>query len=188
MELFSDYMRRHYGGYISAEVDELLRKFDTTIFEPCELALSIYRIQHELYLRGLESIEAIKVLSLLQRTLCAVEIYYSAEIGENLLIVHGLGTVIGPGVLIGNNCTVYQNVTLGTKYDTSKKKCRIGNDVIVYAGAKILGDISVGNNAVIGANSVVLTDVGDYEVFAGVPAKRVGVVDSDKYKLPPGRK
>lgn len=94
-----------------------------------------------------------------------------------------MGTVIGSGVIIGNNVTIYHNVTLGTKYDTVKKKCQIGNNVIIYAGAKVLGDIKIKDNAVIGANAVVISDIDEFEIFAGVPAKLIGKVNSNKYKL-----
>lgn len=96
------------------------------------------------------------------------------QYGKNLCIKHPVGVVIGSGVSIGDNVTLYQNTTLGgrrmgdgggTKYPS------IGNNVVVFAGAVILGDIRIGNNAVIGANAVVLSDVPDNATAVGVPAR-----------------
>lgn len=91
-------------------------------------------------------------------------------IGKNLEVAHYNGIVLGPGVVIGDNCKLYQQVTLGQKNDTYPK---IGNNVTVYAGAKIIGDVHVGNNAVIGANAVVIHDVPDGCTAVGVPARNI---------------
>ncbi len=138
------------------------------------MAIYIYRLQRkiiELTGEG-NSKELLLVLSYLQRMYTQIEIYYSAEIGKNFRIVHGLGTVIGARVKIKDNVTIYQNVTLG---DTGTKSGRpiIEDDVKIYAGAKILGSITIGSGAVIGANSVVNKSVKNNTIVAGVPARKI---------------
>lgn len=91
-----------------------------------------------------------------------------AIIGRNLKVEHFNGLVIGSGAIIGDNCTLYQQVTIGQK---DNKYPIIGNNVVVYAGAKVLGHIKVGNNAIIGANAVIINDVPEYGIAVGVPAR-----------------
>lgn len=97
-----------------------------------------------------------------------VEIGTHPVIGSNLRIEHFQGVVIGDHVTIGNNCVLYQQVTLGQK---DGKYPAVGNNVIIYAGAKVLGDITIGDHAVIGANAVVIKDVPANQCAAGVPAR-----------------
>lgn len=92
----------------------------------------------------------------------------SCIFGKNVEIVHHFGTLIGNGVIIGNNCRIYQQVTLG---QNKNKFPTIGNNVIIYAGAKIIGGINIGNNVIIGANAVVTKDVPDNAIVAGIPAR-----------------
>lgn len=100
-----------------------------------------------------------------------VTIGINAKIGKNLFLPHYVGIVIGEGAVIGDNCTIYQQVTLGQK---NQMYPSVGNNVTIYAGAKIIGDIKIGDNSVIGANSVVINDVKKNSVVAGIPAKYVG--------------
>ncbi len=91
-----------------------------------------------------------------------IEIHPAAKIGKNLFIDHGMGVVIGETAVIGDNCTIYQGATLGgTGKEHNKRHPTLLNNVIVGAGAKVLGNITVGNNVKIGANAVVLKDVPD---------------------------
>lgn len=91
-----------------------------------------------------------------------------------MFIDHGMGVVIGETTIIGDNCTLYQCVTLGgTGKEKAKRHPTLLNNVIVGAGAKILGNITIGNNSKIGANAVVLVDVPDDTTFVGIPAKQV---------------
>lgn len=92
----------------------------------------------------------------------------SAEIGENLKLPHPTGVVIGLDAKIGYNCTIYQQVTIGQK---NEKYPSIGNGVTIYPGAKVVGDVKIGNNVVIGANAVVLKDLPDNCIAVGVPAR-----------------
>ena len=104
-----------------------------------------------------------------------IEIHPGAKIGEGLFIDHGHGVVIGETAVIGDNCTIYHQVTLGgTGHEKhSKRHPTIGNNVLIGAGAKILGPVTVGDNAMIGAGSVVLCDVPANSTFTGVKARLV---------------
>lgn len=98
-----------------------------------------------------------------------IEIHPAAQIGKNLFIDHGMGVVIGETAVIGDNCTLYQGVTLGgTGKEHNKRHPTLKNNVVVGAGAKVLGAITVGNNVKIGANSVVLKDIPDDCTVVGV--------------------
>ncbi len=105
-----------------------------------------------------------------------IEIHPGATIGKGLFIDHGMGVVIGETAEIGDNCTIYQNVTLGgTGKDQGKRHPTLGNNVLVGAGARVLGPFKVGNNARIAAGAVVLTEVPDNATAVGVPARIVRI-------------
>ncbi len=172
-------------------LDELIRSNNIPLVDACKCAVAIYRIGHQLAIQAdfPEKKAVISKLAFLQRLIGGCEIFFSANIGSSLLVVHGFGTVIGPRVTVGNNLTIYHGCTIGTRYDTSSiANAVIGNDVIIYAGAKILGNIHIGDGVVIGANTVVTKDIPAQSIVAGVPGKiigcRVGTI-ADKYKLPP---
>ncbi len=120
--------------------------------------LIFYRIAHFLYKHKLFFLA--RLISQLGRFFTGIEIHPGAKIGKRLFIDHGMGIVIGETATIGDDCTIYHNVTLG---GTGKNKCKrhpdIGNNVMIGCGAKVLGPIKVGDNVKIGANSVVLKDV-----------------------------
>ncbi len=105
-----------------------------------------------------------------------IEIHPGATIGKGLFIDHGMGVVIGETTVIGDNCTIYQNVTLGgTGKDTGKRHPTLGNNVLVGAGAKVLGPFTVGDNARIAAGAVVLNEVPANSTAVGVPARIVKI-------------
>ena len=105
-----------------------------------------------------------------------IEIHPGATIGKGLFIDHGMGVVIGETAEIGDNCTIYQGVTLGgTGKDHGKRQPTLGNNVLVGSGAKVLGPFKVGDNARIAAGAVVLTEVPENATAVGVPAKVVRV-------------
>lgn len=95
---------------------------------------------------------------------------YRLLIDTDTKFPHPIGIVIGAGVKVGNNCKIYQHVTIGTK-DGYPPYPIIGDNVVVYAGASVIGDVKIGNNVIIGANSLVLSDIPDGVVIAGCPAK-----------------
>lgn len=137
------------------------------LFYPGVHALIRYRIAHFFYKIRLRFIA--HCISSVARFWTGVEIHPAATVGKNLFIDHGMGVVIGETAIIGDNCTIYQGATLGgTGKEQGKRHPTLCNNVTVGAGAKVLGNITVGNNVKIGANSVVLTDVPDDCTVVGV--------------------
>ena len=105
-----------------------------------------------------------------------IEIHPGAKIGKGLFIDHGMGVVIGETTEIGDDCTLYQNVTLGgTGKDKGKRHPTLGNNVLVGSGAKVLGPFRVGDNARVAAGAVVLSEVPDNATAVGVPARVVRI-------------
>jgi len=131
--------------------------------------LIFYRIAHGLY--KIKLFFLARLISQLGRFFTGIEIHPGAKIGKGLFIDHGMGVVIGETAEIGDNVTIYHGVTLGgTGKDKGKRHPTIGNDVIIGCGAKILGPISIGDGAKIGANSVVLKNVPKGKTAVGIPA------------------
>jgi serine O-acetyltransferase len=121
-------------------------------------ALFLYHICH--YLDNINIPILPRFIANFSRILTGVEIHPKAKIGKNLFIDHGAGVVIGETVIIGDNVTIYQGVTLGGKnYKKVKRHPTIGNNVIIGAGAKVLGDIEIGNGVKIGAGAIVIHNV-----------------------------
>jgi serine O-acetyltransferase len=133
-----------------------------------------------------------RLISQVARFFTGVEIHPGATIGKNFFIDHGMGIVIGETAVIGDNCTIYQGVTLGgTGKDKGKRHPTIGNNVLIGAGAKVLGPFTVGDNSMIGANSVVLKEVPPDSTVIGIPGrvvkqaqKRIPSSDLNQISLP----
>jgi serine O-acetyltransferase len=135
-------------------------------------ALALHRLSHRLWTLGLPLLP--RVLSQLGRLLTGVEIHPGAHIGRGVFIDHGMGVVIGETSVIGNQCLLYQGVTLGgTGKQHGKRHPTLEENVVVGAGAKVLGAITVGANTRIGAGSVVLRDVAPDSTVVGVPGRVV---------------
>jgi serine O-acetyltransferase len=133
-------------------------------------ALVLHRIAH-LFLK-LKVPFLPRLLSQIARFFTGIEIHPGAQIGEALFIDHGMGVVIGETSVVGKNVTLYQGVTLGgTGKEKGKRHPNIGDNVVVGTGAKILGNITVGENSYIGANAVVLKDVPPNSTVVGVPGR-----------------
>lgn len=130
-------------------------------------ALIRHRVAHFFYKLHLKFIA--RLISNINRFWTGIEIHPAAKIGKNLFIDHGMGVVIGETAVIGDNCTIYQGATLGgTGKERNKRHPTLQDNVVVGAGAKVLGDITIGNNVKIGANAVVLRDVPDDCTVVGV--------------------
>lgn len=135
-------------------------------------ALIAYRAAHALHER--EHYFAARAISQAARHLTGIEIHPGAKIGKGLFIDHGMAVVIGETTEIGDNCTLYQGVTLGgTGKDVGKRHPTLGNGVMVGAGAKVLGPFKVGDNAKIAAGAVVLSEIPEGATAVGMPAKVV---------------
>lgn len=133
-------------------------------------ALIAYRIAYFLYHKG--RYFAARTVSQTARSITGIEIHPAAKIGKALFIDHGSAVVIGETSEIGDNCTIYQGVTLGgTGKHIGKRHPTIGNNVMIGAGAKVLGPINVGNNSKVAAGAVVLKDIPDNSTAVGIPAK-----------------
>jgi len=145
-------------------------------------ALQTHRVAHCLWQNGRESLALF-----LQNRMSAefgVDIHPAAKLGSGILLDHATGLVIGETAVVGNNVSILQSVTLGgTGKDEGDRHPKIGDGVLISAGAKILGNIRVGEGAKVGAGSVVLEDVPPHTTVAGVPAKIVGRPASDSPAL-----
>tara|TARA_B110001452_G_scaffold107018_1_gene88661 strand:- start:22 stop:600 length:579 start_codon:yes stop_codon:yes gene_type:complete len=128
-----------------------------------------------------------RIISQLSRFLTGIEIHPGAKIGKNLFIDHGMGVVIGETSEIGDNVTIYHMATLGgiapsinsNDQRNIKRHPTIEDDVVIGSGAQVLGPVTVGRCAKIGANAVITKDVPEKAVMVGIPAKNVGIADSE---------
>jgi len=128
-----------------------------------------------------------RIISQFSRFLTGIEIHPNANIGKNLFIDHGMGVVIGETSDIGDNVTIYHMVTLGgiapsinsNDQRNVKRHPSIQDDVVIGSGAQVLGPVTVGRCAKIGANAVITKDVPEKAVMVGIPAKNVGLADSE---------
>jgi len=135
-------------------------------------AVLAYRLSHALYKKDKHF--AARLVSQTARFFTGIEIHPGATIGKGLFIDHGSGVVIGETAEIGDNCTLYQGVTLGgTGKDVGKRHPTLGDNVMVGSGAKVLGPFTVGNNVKIAANAVVLDAIPDDSTAVGIPARVV---------------
>ena len=146
--------------------------FEVLFCYPGLQALISHRIAHKLNYWGVPFLP--RYISYLTRIITGIEIHPKATIGNRFFIDHGEGVVIGETAIIGDDVLIYQQVTLGgTGKDTGKRHPTIGNNVIIGAGAKVLGNITIGDNVRIGAGSVVVEDVPESSTVVGVPGRVV---------------
>ncbi len=147
-----------------------------------------YRLSHWLFVHRCFFLA--RLVSQVTKFFTGIEIHPGAQIGKGLMIDHGTGVVIGETTIIGDDCTLYQGVTLGgTGKDVGKRHPTLGNNVMVGSGAKVLGPFKVGDNSKIASNAVVLTEIPPNCTAVGVPArvvKRNGerVNDMDQVHIP----
>jgi serine O-acetyltransferase len=137
-------------------------------------ALLGYRVAHAMYVSGVPVLP--RLISMVMRMVTGIEVHPAAKIGEGLFIDHGAGVVIGETADIGDNVTLYQGVTLGgTGFASGKRHPTVQDNVTIGSGAKLLGPITIGHGAKIGANSVVITDVPPNSTVVGNPGHPVRV-------------
>lgn len=172
--------------YIKEEM-QIIKERDPAIKTPLEVflypsfkAIIRYRIAHKLFIKKHYFLARWYSQRTVRKT--GIEIHPGATIGKGLFIDHGNGVIIGETAIVGDNVTLYQGVTLGgTGKESGKRHPTIGNNVMISAGAKILGSFTVGENSKIGAGSVVLTEVPPNSTVVGVPGR---VVKRDNVKIP----
>ena len=155
---------------------------EALLFSPGLHAIKFHKVAHRLYLK--KRYKSARMVNYIARVLTGADIHPGATIGQNFFIDHATGVVIGETAEIGNNVSIYQGVTLGG-ISTEKKKRHptIGNNVVIGAGATILGPITIGENVRIGAGSVVVKSVPPNTTVVGVPAKIVQREGSTKIDL-----
>jgi serine O-acetyltransferase len=137
-------------------------------------ALLAYRVAHAMHVAGVPLLP--RLFSMLARMVTGIEIHPAANIGRALFIDHGTGVVIGETAELGDNVTLYQGVTLGgTGFQTGKRHPTVQDNVTIGSGAKLLGPITIGHGAKVGANSVVITDVPPNSTVVGNPGHPVRV-------------
>ncbi len=157
------------GDYARWFPSDSLIDINKLILIPQLSSLLCYRIARQIKALNNSALQmGAEAFSLLGRQLGQIEIYYTAEIGHSFKINYGVGSVIGARCKIGSNCTIHQNCTVG---DRNGGRPTIGNNVIMYAGSMILGDIHIGDNCIIGANSVITHDCPSNSVIVGTPGK-----------------
>jgi len=151
-------------------------------------AVFFHKISNFFYLAGFDFIA--RIISQTVRFFTGIEIHPGAKIGKNLFIDHGMGVVIGETSEIGNDVTIYHNVTLGgispsidsERQRHEKRHPTIGDDVVIGSGAQILGPLTIGNNSRIAANAVVVKDVPENSTMIGIPARAVRVGNKGSFR------
>ena len=168
-------MGKHFKTDIQAVLDRdpaARSKLEVMLCYPGYKAVRRHRRAHWFYKHGMKLLA--RFISERTRKKTGIDIHPGAVIGEGLFIDHGMGVVIGETTEIGNNCTLFQNVTLGgTGKETGKRHPTLGDNVMVAAGAKVLGPFKVGDNSKIGAGAVVLCEVPENCTVVGVPGRIV---------------
>ncbi len=145
-------------------------RFEVLTTYPGPHAVLAHRLTHWLWMRNLKWLA--RVLSNVARLFTGIEIHPGAQIGRRLFIDHGMGVVIGETAVIGDDCTLYHGVTLGgTSWQKGKRHPSLGRDVVVGAGAKVLGPIVIGDGARIGSNAVVVKSVPPGATVVGIPGR-----------------
>ncbi len=168
----------HFIKYVKEEIN-IIRERDPAIKSSAEVflypsfkAILHYRLAHKLYLR--EHYFWARWISQRTARKTGIEIHPGATIGKGLFIDHGHGVIIGETAIVGDNVTLYQGVTLGgTGKEQGKRHPTIGDNVMISAGAKVLGSFKIGDNSKIGAGSVVLKEVPPNSTVVGIPGRVV---------------
>ena len=157
-------------------------KIEVFLLYPTIHALIAYRKAHYFYTKKLFFLA--RLISQISRFFTGIEIHPGAKIGRGLVIDHGMGVVIGETAEIGDDVLLYHGVTLGgTGKDKGKRHPTLGNNVVIGAGAKVLGPIYIGSNSKVGANSVVLKDVPEGATAVGIPAKNIIKIKEEKSEI-----
>jgi serine O-acetyltransferase len=166
-------------GAIREQLDTIFREdpaaksvFEIVLCYPGFHAVLVHRLAHGLFTSGFTT--TARWISQVSRWLTGIEIHPGAQIGRRFFIDHGMGVVIGETAIVGDDCLLYQGVTLGgTGKERGKRHPTLGNRVIIGSGAKVLGNITIGDDVRVGAGSVVLKPVPDHSTVVGIPGRVV---------------
>ena len=149
-------------------------KLEVFLLYPSRHARLAHMISHFLYKKNLLFLA--RLISQIARFLTAIEIHPGATLGAGILIDHGMGVVIGETAELGDRITIYHGTTLGgTGKEKGKRHPTVGDNVVIGAGSKVLGNIKIGSNSKIGANSVVINDVPEGATVVGIPGRVVKI-------------
>lgn len=170
---------KDYINFISYHVKEIKQRdpaakseLEILLLYPGLHAVIAHRIAHSLYKKKRYFLA--RAINEYARKMTGIDIHPGATIGKGLFIDHGAGVVIGQTAIIGDNCTIYQGVTLGgTGKEKGKRHPTIGDNVLIGAGAKVLGPVTIGNHSKIAAGAVVLRDIPENSTAVGIPARVV---------------
>ena len=176
---------------LKAEIDVVFQRdpaarnlFEVVTCYPGFHAVLLHRANHWLWTHNCKWLG--RFCSTLARWLTGIEIHPGAIIGRRFFIDHGMGVVIGETAEIGDDCTLYHGVTLGgTSWEAGKRHPTLGNDVVVGAGAKVLGPIRIGDGARVGSNAVVTKDVPEATTVVGVPGRLIQPQPLDEQQVSP---
>jgi len=172
-------------GTIREQIDTVFRRdpaarsvIEIALCYPGFHAVLFHRIAHRIYRAGWFTLA--RMVSQFSRTFTGIEIHPGARIGRRFFIDHGMGVVIGETAEIGDDVLLYQGVTLGgTGKDTGKRHPTLGNGVVIGTGAKVLGNIRIGDHSKVGAGSVVVRPVPDHSTVVGIPGRVVRDLDAN---------
>jgi serine O-acetyltransferase len=179
-------------GIIREQIDTVFRRdpaarsvVEIVLCYPGFHAVLLHRVAHRIYRAGWFTLA--RIVSQFSRTLTGIEIHPGARIGRRFFIDHGMGVVIGETSEIGDDVLLYQGVTLGgTGKDTGKRHPTLGHGVVIGTGAKVLGNIRIGDHSKVGAGSVVVRPVPDHSTVVGIPGRVVRDLDEDADALAHG--
>ncbi|HEY8188898.1 MAG TPA: hypothetical protein VIF64_22715 [Pyrinomonadaceae bacterium] len=146
--------------------------WESVIFKAGFQAVLLYRVSHSLFQKGW--IYLPWLISRFSLAITGAEIEFNAQIGPGMLVAHPVGIVVGRGTIIGADVTLFQGVTFGVKSwhpEAIRKFPQVGNQCYFFAGAAVLGDVTIGNNCIVGAHAVLTSDMPDGGLALGVPAK-----------------
>ncbi len=163
-----------------SDKDPAARNIFEILLYPSLHAVINHKIAHFFFMKKLFFLA--RFFSQISRFLTGIEIHPGATLGNRIFFDHGMGIVIGETAEIGDDCVIYHGVTLGgVSTARTKRHPTLKNNVVVGAGAKILGNITIGNNVRVGANSVVLQNIPDNAVAVGIPARIIKKEENDYY-------
>ena len=167
----SDFTWKYPASNATERLDERLARIVEV--DAAVLGVLLYRIEHGIFRRD-PAHPSLPYFAQVMKARTGMEIYFSTEIGPRFIVMHGFGVVIGPRNRIGSNFTVYQGVTLGQRrFYQSCERILIGDHCTLFAGAMVIGALTLGDHVQVAANAVLLVDAESRSTYAGIPAAKI---------------